>query len=253
MNKIISSAIFFALATQWAAASEDSGSAIIKQDSLKAQQRTKDVLRKVDEGSLNNYMPSEKEISAELAKIQDQRKMFKEEKSLDIEGLKNIFPSIATPNVSGVDIEAIAKKYENKVQAQKSDDVLIFISFSMPKESLVRTIKQANSIGATLMLRGFKNNSWKETLREIAALDVPTGNISINPNAYIKYKVNAVPAFVLVKADSADTVDLDGCALPENYSSIAGDVSLRYALEKIAEADAEFGDQAAKYLNQIKG
>ena len=44
-----------------------------------------------------------------------------------------------------------------------SGDVLIFISFSMPEESLKQWIAQAQRIHAPLIIRGLINNSFTET------------------------------------------------------------------------------------------
>ena len=42
--------------------------------------------------------------------------------------------------------------------------ILIFISFSMPMESIRGWLKQANLIGASVYLRGLVKNSFKDTL-----------------------------------------------------------------------------------------
>lgn len=198
-------------------------------------------------------LPSAEAMQTEARKVETQRKEVFDANNPATKNAKNSFPNIATPEPSGVDIQALAKRYEKRADARKMDDLMIFVSFTMPPESLKRVVAQAYKVGGTVVLNGFKDNSLKATALAIKGLGEASGNVVINPNAFTKYKVKAVPAVVLAKADSLDQIDPDGCALPDTYVSVAGDVSLDYSLEKMAQRDPHFAELADRYNRQLKG
>ena len=168
------------------------------------------------------------------------------------QALPHVFPNIATPAPSGIDIEQLARQYEQKAMDRRSEELMIFASFTMPEASLKRLVNQANRVGASVVLRGFKNNSIRETTRAIHALKEQGGNVLVNPNAFTKYKIEAVPTFVLTRATAADAVDEQGCALPDTYVSVAGDVSLDHALDVVSRQSKDFSSLAERYLNQFR-
>ena len=125
----------------------------------------------------------------------------------------------------------------------------------MPRESLRRLLAQASQVGAAVVLRGFKDNSLKATAAAISELGEnggQSGNVLINPDAFTKYRVTAVPVVLLAKPESIAQVDLEGCALPDTYASVAGDVSLDYALDEIGRRDMRFAALAERYSRQLR-
>lgn len=103
-----------------------------------------------------------------------------------------------------IDVDALMRDY-NTVQttpdslSASRDSVFIFVSFSMPPESLKEWISDATKIGAPVVLRGFIDNSFKQTVSAVKAI-VPTyqGGIEIDPKAFEKYHIGQVPAVVIV-------------------------------------------------------
>ena len=57
--------------------------------------------------------------------------------------------------------------YSNKPD---DSDLLIFVSFSMPKESLKLWAEQASRIGCPLLLRGFVDNDLTKTTAKMHAM-----------------------------------------------------------------------------------
>jgi conjugal transfer pilus assembly protein TrbC len=104
--------------------------------------------------------------------------------------------------------------------------ILIFVSFSMPKESLKGWIAQAKKIGASVYIRGLVNNSFKDTTKAVSELiqDQP-GGLLIDPTFFKKYFIAEVPAVVVTSDDSFDVV--------------YGDVTLDYALEKLNQGSSK--------------
>jgi len=119
------------------------------------------------------------------------------------------------------------------------DAILVFVSFSMPDHVLETLSRQAREIGATLILRGLKNGSLKET--QLAARDVnPAGAAwQVNPGLFTSFKVKSVPTFVVT--GNKDVLDhgcpleaSDKCSIEGSYAVVSGDLSIELALRTIA-------------------
>ena len=98
----------------------------------------------------------------------------------------------------------------------------------MPKQSLVALSKEAKNHGAVLVMRGLKDDSFKETQAAFGYLgkDVESG-IEINPEAFETYQIKQVPVFVLVKTTQGRD--------PREVSRLSGNVSLTFAAKKLKE------------------
>jgi len=103
--------------------------------------------------------------------------------------------------------------FPEELLAEESD-IWIFVSFSMPEQSLRQWIKQANEFGATVVIRGFHKNSLQESIKKISVL-LPEGSegIQINPLLFEELNIQAVPTVV------------------RGQDSVIGDVGLAEALE----------------------
>lgn len=195
--------------------------------------------------------PDDKQIAEQVKQIDATRKPMFE--SADENQFRGAFPNVPTQAQPGVDIEQIAKRYERKVRARKIDDLMVFVSFSMPPETLKKIIHDVHLVGGTVVLRGFKNNSVQATGLAIKDLGESSGSIVVNPNAFEKYKITAVPTLVLAKAEALGELDGTGCALPDAYAAVSGDVSLKYALDVIAQRRKDYADLADRYGRQLGG
>ena len=192
--------------------------------------------------------PSDAKVEAERAIVELERKPLFDGNNSATRNAPNLFPKVDIPKPSGIDIEALARRYEGRAEARGSaDDLMVFASFSMPLESLKRLVASTGRAGGSVVLRGFKNNSYKETVRAIAALGEGSSHVTVNPNAFTKYKVTVVPMVVLSKTTAAEQLDADGCALPDSYFGVGGDVTLSYALEHIAARSPDFRVIANRY------
>ncbi len=207
--------------------------------------------------------PTASQIEKEQQRIEIERKRMFDDKQVTISTVTNNFPNVSTPKRVGIDLEAMVRQYEHKAVAQRADHLMIFASFTMPQESLKRLVHQANRVGASVVLRGFKNNSLKDTALAIHALGEPDGNLVINPKTFAYYKIEAVPTVVLTQAEleraktkikkaTTEAAEGTGCALPEDFIAISGDVSLDYALEEIAKRAPQWQSQVMPYLKQLQ-
>ena len=131
-------------------------------------------------------------------------------------------------------------------------EMMIFVSFSMPRESLLRIVEQSERTGARLIFRGFNGDKMTDMAAHISAL---LGNhrveAVIHPPAFIQFKVNQVPALVLARSDAGDQLD-SGCAQPNRYVKVTGDVSQDYALEYIERMSPQWAATARLFGDKIK-
>lgn len=197
--------------------------------------------------TVTGRLPEEASLMREIRKIEGERKAMFDPDNSATKNAPNTFPDIPTPPRSNVDVEAIAKRYEQKSELRRQDGLMVFASFTMPRETLKRLIADVNKAGGAVVMRGFKGGSIRSTALAINDLGEASGNVQINPNAFTKYRIEAVPAVVLVKPDSAESVDTEGCAMPDKYVMVSGDVGLGYALDDIARRSPEFREMATRY------
>jgi conjugal transfer pilus assembly protein TrbC len=165
----------------------------------------------------------------------------------------NSFPKLDLGSAPSVDIESIAKQYRAKVPDIKQDDLFVFASFSMPLKSLERLMSDASKVGAVVVFRGFKNNSWKETAEAIAALKNEGVNAVVNPNAFKAFKVKVVPVVVIIAPNALQNLNDDGLASAKDFASVTGDVTLDYALERIAKTNQAFAVASNRYIKALRG
>ncbi len=123
-------------------------------------------------------------------------------------------------------LEALKAKRQGMAQppASNAPEAHYFVSFSMPDEVLAPLIEQATAYGIPAHLRGMVNGDMRQTANAVLRLvkDRQQGGVSINPMAFTRYGITAVPALVVTCSEGSDR--------------IAGNLALDAALTKIAEA-----------------
>ncbi len=130
---------------------------------------------------------------------------------------------------------------ESISQEAKTPEVLIFVSLSMPEQSLKLWSQQAEKINGILLLRGLIDNSIQATTQKTVKLfsDSQKGGFNIDPEKFTQYHIKSVPAVVLAKG--------------EDYDVVYGDTSLESALEYIAHHGSDLiKKQAANYLKVVR-
>jgi conjugal transfer pilus assembly protein TrbC len=151
----------------------------------------------------------------------------------DIQAFKKEMQNVAKTQCP---MQALVLQEEQK-EKHNHVPIIIFVSFSMPKESIKGWITQAQKPQASVYIRGLVNNSFKDTKDEVAELvKDQSGGLLIDPSLFQKFGIMQVPAVVVTKND--------------NFDVIYGDVSLDYALEKIS--DSKQGAEKEELLKIIK-
>ena len=133
--------------------------------------------------------------------------------------------------------------------------MIIFVSLSMPTESLAEIVYQAYKYNIPVVIRGLYKNTYKLTVQRIQEVLMknsrtnPVGGISVDPNWFDIYSIKKVPAFVLTdKLASCDTQNLSTCKIP-NYDVLYGNITVQSALKEFANR-GEFNSLAHKILNK---
>ena len=160
----------------------------------------------------------------------------------------------------GIDIEALARGkvvVPGSVATPASAPLRIFITLDMPRASLKLLTDQAARSGAVLVLRGLKSQSMRETVTAVGELiGESKATWVIDPEAFTRYAVRQAPTFVLTLNDTVNDAPRTcgaGCVTPTGFVSVAGDVSLDYALESIMRRKPETAPRANPILKRLKG
>ena len=109
--------------------------------------------------------------------------------------------------------------------------IYIFVSSSMKKPNLIRLGKQAAAQGASLVMRGFIENSYLKTAVFLKEVVEKTGQgVAIDPSLFKAYRVTEVPTFIVADGD--------------RYDKLSGNVSLDYAISEIKSKGEVFNETA---------
>lgn len=137
----------------------------------------------------------------------------------------------------------------------------IFVTLAMPQTSLRQLVDQASRSGAVLVLRGLQDQSMMRTLATVRDL-IGDRQVAwqIDPEAFTRFGVRQAPTFVLelneVSTASAELACAPGGIagpVPDDFVSVAGDVSLDYALEAILRRRPETAAQIDPLLKRLQG
>lgn len=130
-------------------------------------------------------------------------------------------------------------------------ELMVFVSFSMPPESLRRVVEQSERTGAQIVFRGFTGNNLMEMSKHVAKL---IGNhrveVSVNPPAFTQFRVSTVPALVVALPTASEGMD-NGCAQPTRYVKVTGDVGQDYALDMIERKSPAFAHAAQAFNRKL--
>ena len=120
--------------------------------------------------------------------------------------------------------QSLARQQQAAAGAKPVPQALYFVSFSIPQTGLKRLILDADRFGIPATLRGMVYNDMRQTANAVLQLvnEDQRGGVQIDPQAFRRYGINAVPALVVT------------CG--ETYDRIAGNLALQQALTKVAES-----------------
>lgn len=172
--------------------------------------------------------------------------------------------------VGQIDLEKIAKQYNEALlkdkdaqngQGGQSDftagRAYLFISSSMPKETLQALLNDAGKLGIAVFLNGNIGPDplkFAGTQAFMNTMEIKTPpELFIHPDAFKMFKIDRVPALVVAASHVQDNLDEQGCAAPTDYDIMRGDLSLASNMRKIFEnaSSPDIKDIARGYMKNI--
>ena len=150
-------------------------------------------------------------------------------------------PAGAPQDNAGIDVAELVRSYAAAVQRSKVSDPQagVLVSFGMPTASLRILAQDAARAGVPLLLRGLVANNPAQTWHHILAVD-PAARAQwlVDPRPFRELAAQAVPVF-LVWSEGERRV-------------VRGDVTLAYALARLAHTSDELGKKANALLRRLE-
>jgi conjugal transfer pilus assembly protein TrbC len=131
------------------------------------------------------------------------------------------------------------------------NQLMIFVSSSIPINSLRQFAIQSNKANGVLVLRGLINDSFKQTASFIKSLNDNGTRAIIDPISFKLFDVRQVPEIVVIVDDSGCMAGK--CEHTPLFDKISGNISLDYALEQIAKNGQFTKKEAQRFLDVLRG
>lgn len=193
----------------------------------------------VDANSLANIL--QQNISEVNETIQNDQSLFGDSKKSrnDRSDILDKISEFATTGTSKRDSNSPVSK--SAKLGEQTQNIAVFVSFSMPRQSLRKLIHDAGQAEIPVYLRGFKNGSLTQTAQY--ANDLFSNSINsnsnqellagllIDPRAFSVLQVEHVPTFISYQGPLPDCDGLYCEVNPPEHDRIAGNISLKAALE----------------------
>ena len=116
--------------------------------------------------------------------------------------------------------------------ARNQPALLLFVSLAMPRESLIAYADQAERAQATMVIRGVKDRSMRRTMEAVQQI-IGERKVAwvIDPTAFDRFDVTAVPSVVLTAASFAGaSCSTRECTAPDSFAKVAGEVPIDHSL-----------------------
>lgn len=148
----------------------------------------------------------------------------------------------------------IAGSMQKGSHVNKTPAILIFVSFSMPKQSLQSILRDAKKIHASVVIRGLVDNSFQKTYQAIGELVQASGGdgMELNPLWFKRFDIQSVPSVVIVPEGSSCFKQLEACDKNHNYDQMTGNITLFSALKMIRDKGSVTQYIAEEALNKLQ-
>lgn len=151
-----------------------------------------------------------------------------------------LFNQITQPSGQAIDIDELANHGQQLFRSAEEgakryeSQVLVFISSSMPNQTVIHYLQQSRRINASLVLRGFVGDTLSTTKKYIHDILMGSSDpeaqssILIDPTLYQRFSITQVPSIVVTES-KIEPCRHKTCTAPPHHL-ISGDVSLDWAL-----------------------
>lgn len=211
------------------------------------QRDTRSAMRDVDGVDVSQTLPSFEDASQRSESLPRTRFPNLDAELTDPRALSTIGDLMA-------DAETLAAELGVPLASDEGVSVYVFASVSMPDASLKALIRQGELAGVPIVLRGLVENSLEATMRAVHSLykegERPESGALIDPTLFQRFGIDQVPTVVVAEQAAGVCMPTD-CPVPDHVK-IAGDVPLRYALDRIALARPEFRHELRRLMRKLE-
>jgi len=194
-------------------------------------------------------MPTDADIEAVRRSIAP---LQKKDPSVPVAGPRT--PAPIDPAALSAQTQDFAKAVSGQVMGAKNQPaLLLFVSLSMPQESLLAYADQAEQAKATIVIRGVKDRSMRRTMEAVQKI-IGERKVAwvIDPTAFDRFDVTTVPTVVLTSASLAGaTCSTRECTAPDSFAKVAGDVPIDHSLQEIQRRVPALQAAAAPYIKRF--
>nr|WP_255411053.1 type-F conjugative transfer system pilin assembly protein TrbC [Legionella sp. km772] len=101
--------------------------------------------------------------------------------------------------------------------------VSVYVSFSMPKQLLIETLKESAQLQIPAYINGLYRDSMNETALKVMELSkrIPNLNLNIDPTKFERFGIHQVPALVVDDGKAFD-VTYGHLTIQEGLARMAG-------------------------------
>ena len=134
-------------------------------------------------------------------------------------------------------------------------DVIVFMSLSVPAESWREWAREAERLGAALVLRGVGAEGFRETVVALGErLGAARAGVAIDPRLFRLFRIDRVPAVAVVPG-GVPACRSRGCSAEPAppHDLVAGNVGLAGALEAVAAEGGSGRNVAGQRLAVLRG
>jgi conjugal transfer pilus assembly protein TrbC len=202
------------------------------------------------QSSANRPLPVSKDQRVEL--LDKAERQMQPGRKLDIQPATP--PTISTKDTI-IDPEKIARQFNQintKPKEEDTNEVMIFVSTSMPKGSLQRIARDAKTTNSLIAIRGASQGVgpglWVKSVADLKPMTDLGVEVQYHPDLFDRYAIKRVPAVVVAPEPVAGCTE-DAC---RPYAVLYGDVTLDYALERLANRKDGIGTVARERLKKMR-
>ena len=175
-----------------------------------------------------------------------------QQKELPLAGPRT--PAPIDPAALAAQTQDFAKAVSGQVMgARNQPALLLFVSLAMPRESLIAYADQAERAQATMVIRGVRDRSMRRTMEAVQQI-IGERKVAwvIDPTAFDRFDVTAVPSVVLTAASFAGaSCSTRECMAPDSFAKVAGEVPLDHSLQEIHRRVPALQAAAAPYIKRF--
>lgn len=132
---------------------------------------------------------------------------------------------------------------------------IAFASTAMPAEALRQLLHDVTRAGGVVVFRGLPGNSAKAmtaALTQVLAPGERLDGVGIDPRVFRAFGVEAVPTYVVAASDFDLCSGFDCTTAVPPADRLSGNVTVRYALETIAQGGGPGARIAAQHLARLE-